>query len=94
MISIIYKCDKCGVDQSTKEQFWELSAVATHLGSSYLQARPCTKPYQVCRKCLEHMGIYTQKVIRNSPEFNPPTIEELLKEIILRTIEENQDHDA
>ena len=94
MISIIYKCDKCGAEQNTKNQFWELSVTTTHLGSPFLETTKCTKPYQVCRKCLEHMGIYTQKSIKESTEFNPPTIEKLLKEVILRTIEENQDHGA
>lgn len=40
------------------------------------------KGINVCRKCLESLGINASKAVRESSEYNPPTIEELIAEIV------------
>ena len=54
-IITIYKCDKCGAEQSTAEQFWKLSVQYEHLGTSLCVSG--TDGINVCRKCLESLGI-------------------------------------
>jgi len=75
-ITIIYKCDKCGNEQTTKDQFWHVEIVTSHYSSKCIQ-----KEIDVCRPCLESFGI-------NVPEEKeealppPPTVEDLIREII------------
>lgn len=86
-IQTIYKCDKCGTEQATSTQFWTVGVVATyhgfHMGNKdYADG----KSMQVCRPCLESFGIHVmQKQEEN--EVKPPTLEELIREIIQRCSE-------
>ena len=81
MITTIYKCDKCGNEQTTKEQFWTVGVIATTSHSSS-GALPI-KSIHVCRPCLESFGIYVQKK-KDELLPKPPTVEELIREIIAR----------
>ena len=83
-IITIYKCDKCGAEQSTADQFWKLSVQYEHLGTSICVSG--TDGINVCRKCLESLGIYASPETKESPEYSPPTIEELISEIIYREL--------
>ncbi len=82
MVTIIYKCDKCGVNQDNADQFWTVGVTAMCYGydaSSFLR----DKSLQVCRPCLELLGIHVmEKEGETLP--TPPTVEELIREIILR----------
>ena len=82
-IETIYKCDKCGSEQSDNKQFWKVGVFAS---SFNCQAPPYItsvsgKEIQVCRSCLESFGIYVQKKKDEEPP-KLPTIEELIGEII------------
>ena len=81
----IYKCDKCGAEQSTNEQFWYLAVAYRCMHSNYGESK--TKGINVCRKCLESLGINASKAVRESSEYNPPTIEELIAEIVQRELD-------
>ena len=84
-ITTIYKCDKCGAEQPTNVQFWNLSISYQELSLSY--GKSYTKGIHVCRKCLESLGINPSKETKESPDYNPPTIEELIAEIVQRELD-------
>lgn len=84
-ITTIYKCDKCGAEQPTNVQFWHLDVGYQELSHSY--GKSYTKGIHVCRKCLESLGINASKAVRESPEYNPPTIEDLIAEIVQRELD-------
>ena len=77
MIKTIYKCDKCGNEQYAADQFWNviISAGSVHFSQNTV------KRIMVCRPCLESFGIHVTKQKDTEPP-KPPTIEELLREII------------
>lgn len=82
-IKHIFKCDKCGAEQSTPEQFWTIGVFAT-LHSQGIRNPSETvkdKAIQVCRNCLEAFGIHRQA--SNPAALTPmPTIEDLVRQII------------
>lgn len=81
----IYECDKCHNKQEDHEQFWFLTVHAKWAQNN--SSRPVGHSYDVCRNCLEDLGIFQQKTQdTQSPE--PPTVEELIREIIQRCTEE------
>ena len=84
-IITIYKCDKCGAEQSTNEQFWYLAVAYKCLHLGYGESK--TKGINVCRKCLESLGINATPQTKESPEYSPPTIEELIAEIVHRELD-------
>ena len=84
-IITIYKCDKCGDEQSTPEQFWKLSVIYKHLGTGCCVNE--TKGINVCRKCLESLGINATPKTKESPKYSPLTIEELIAEIVHRELD-------
>lgn len=82
MITTIYKCDICGLEQDDNKQFWTVGVTASYQGYSSMSFVE-NKYLEVCRPCLESLGIYVQKKKDDSLP-NPPTIEELIREIIAR----------
>ena len=78
MIITIYKCDKCSNEQNTDNQFWTVGITATTSQSSS-GALPI-KSINVCRPCLESLGINVTKK-KDVPLPEPPTIEELIRVI-------------
>jgi len=87
-IQTIYKCDRCGAEQSTAEQFWTVGVVARHGHDQPNRWVTSTdgKEMQVCRPCLEAMGIYTKKQM-NQPDAPPiQTMEDLIREIVRQEI--------
>lgn len=84
-ITTIYKCDRCNSEQSSNTQLWQLNVAYRHLGTGYSENK--TTGIQVCRKCLESLGINASKAVRESPEYNPPTIEDLIAEIVQRELD-------
>ena len=79
MITTIYKCDKCGNEQNDTEQFWTVGITAEVM---YVSSR-VVKSIHVCRPCLESFGIYVSPK-KDEPLPAPPTVEELIREIIAR----------
>ncbi len=86
-ITTIYKCDKCGAEQNTPNQFWTVGVVAKHGHDPYQWSDSFTdhKVMQVCRPCLESLGIFVNPR-EKAPENTPVTIEALIREIINETI--------
>ena len=83
MITTIYKCDKCGNEQNDNDQFWTVGITARTKWHQSMD--DIVKSIQVCRPCLESLGIYvTQTKKKDEPLPAPPTIEELIREIIER----------
>lgn len=83
-VKTIYICDKCQNEQPTAEQFWTVGVSAnvhTYVGDHFVEG----KSMQVCRPCLESFGIYVrQKPNDATPPPAPPTVEELIREIVAR----------
>ena len=86
-IRTIYTCDKCGAEQKTQEQFWTVGVTANTLFSTsdYFVSG---MSIQVCRLCLESFGIYVQKrQFDDPPTPTPPTLEDLIIELVQRASE-------
>lgn len=81
MITTIYKCDRCGHEQPTNVQFWILRVEAQPSG---LGASSWARDMHVCRPCLEFFGVHDQK--SEVREQSPPTLEELIVEIVRREV--------
>lgn len=81
MITTIYKCDKCGNEQDTDEQFWTVGITARTKWHQDMDATE--RSIQVCRPCLESFGIHVSQK-KDKPLPAPPTVEELIREIIVR----------
>ena len=84
MITTIYKCDKCGNEQNNNNHFWTVGITATTSQSS--SGTFPIKSMNVCRLCLESLGVYVTKKA-DEPLPAPPTVEELIREIIARCSE-------
>jgi len=79
----IYTCDRCGADQETRNQFWALRVQVKHFDNP-LDWDPAYSEMEVCRSCLEHLGIHPSPATKASPDYNPPSTEELIREILSR----------
>lgn len=81
----IYKCDKCGKEQNDNKQFWTVG-VSARCGESpspgYLHSFVSGKSMQVCRPCLESFGIHIQKKENEEVKVQPPTLEDLIRDIV------------
>ena len=84
-IQVIYKCDKCRKDQASAEQFWSLEVYGSE-GLNHTP-RPVTTPFQVCRPCLESLGIYVKKPVDAEKAAAFPTIDELIREIVSNEVQ-------
>ena len=80
-IKTIYTCDKCGNEQATQEQFWTVGVTA-NCGLNAHKYFVAGMSMQVCRPCLESLGIYAQKREDEPDAPKPPTLEELIIEIV------------
>ena len=82
-VRFLYICDKCGNTQETENQFWTVGVTASH--GKHPEGRNIyvkDKYVQVCRPCLESFGIHVQQKPSDPPKPKPPTVEELIREII------------
>lgn len=87
MIKTIYKCDKCGNEQDNEEQFWAVGVTAElvkYVDKMFIAPKISI---QVCRTCLESFGIHAKPKPENLEQEKLPTIEELIVEIVQRTME-------
>ena len=88
-VKTIYTCERCKKEQDTPQQFWVVGAVAYTIGSgphNYIQP-PEQHRLQVCRPCLEILGIHRRKKKAPEVQTEPPTIEELIRELVKEEIE-------
>lgn len=80
----IYKCDKCGKEQTNPQQFWTVGVTANPQVYSSDQFVP-KRSMHVCRDCLDGMGVYVEHY--RAPEEKPPeppTTEDLIRELVQR----------
>lgn len=88
---VIYKCDKCGAEQETSGQFWTVGVKASPYDFSRDLFVSDKHVMEVCRPCLESFGIHVQAKPKDQPQPpTPPTLEELITDIVLRTMESQQ----
>jgi len=80
---IIKSCDRCGIEVSGDDQFWRVGirAVCDKIirfeDAGFVDSRHAM---DVCRPCLELMGIHVLKR-DNTPPPQAPSLEELIREI-------------
>ena len=85
---MVYTCDKCGSEQNHGDQFWTVGVTATM--SIYAGDQRVDKfSMQVCRPCLESLGIHVRTETKEKPDHNPPTLEDLIREIVEQTVARN-----
>lgn len=85
-VKITYKCDKCGAESESDDQFWIVSVSAQVYKYRQSLSAP-QKSIQICRKCLDSFGIIIKpKDPVEAAKF--PTIEDLIVEIVQRTAKE------
>jgi hypothetical protein len=85
-VKTTYKCDKCGAEQDTDDQFW---TVGIYANCQCLSDNKVTgKSLQVCRLCLEELGIYAEtKINKDLMPVPIPTVEDLIRTIMERVAE-------
>lgn len=88
----IFKCDLCGdekittgVHGRTPNQFWKVGVTAKPLNESGRDYNNyAITPLEVCRPCLETLGIYVQEKTKELETHKPPTLEELIVDLVRR----------
>ena len=86
----IHTCDKCGTEISGSDQKWKVGVFAkcmlpSALADSNFSTRyEVTKDHamEVCRPCLEAFGIYATKKEQPQEAPQPPTLEDLIRELV------------
>lgn len=88
-VTITYRCDKCSAEQHTPEQFWIIQVYVQPLQGSHHSANKNAEQ-QWCRKCVESVHLLPQRQHKDPPVElpEPPTFEELLREIVREEIAE------
>ena len=85
-IVTIRRCDVCGeVVDKNEHQFWTVGVYASctdHMSSPAMAKYEAPfKSINVCRKCLENMGIVPKVVTKAAPS-DEPSIEDLVRDIV------------
>lgn len=81
-VRTIYKCDKCSSETEKNEQFWTVGVTAN---AQLYTSRDFVTGFsmQVCRPCLESLGIHVRTKPADGQEAPPrPTLEEVILEIV------------
>jgi hypothetical protein len=82
-----YTCDRCFAEQTSKDQFWTVGVTAKAHSYNSGNAPYAITPMEVCRDCLENLGIYPQTKTTEQPTYNPPTLEDLIVELVQREMD-------
>lgn len=86
----IYKCDKCGVEQSTDQQMWDVGVFVTHKpeGYKYTETNYIPKRIQAdwCRKCVENVGLLPSDKPKDVEQPKPATLEDMVREIAAQQV--------
>ena len=84
-VKTIYKCDKCGGIQESKEQFWQIAVTLTSYGL-HVSSSNINKSMHACRKCVIDLGLLPPPD-KQAPTAPPPlTIEDLIIEIVQQAV--------
>ena len=84
MIVTTYTCDRCGHDQTTDEQMWQIGIWLNHFGGRYGPSREPSNIQLWCRDCIESLGLLPQAGGAKDappPPDPPPTLEDMIREI-------------
>lgn len=90
-ITTEHKCDKCGHTQPDGTQMWHVGILFYHSGSSMgssMHQNLHSQKYW-CRPCMEYVGLLGPHQVRVGPakiEPPPPTIEDMLRELIVEVV--------
>ena len=84
MIKTVYICDRCNAEQATREQFWSIGVWASIHGAQDSTSSIDKRSLQVCRPCLEALGVHVQAVTKAAPRYVERTTEDILRELIER----------
>ena len=85
MITTTYKCDRCGHEQPTNEQMWNVwvSYACLPYFRGYGSNHNAVRDALWCRPCMEAMQVLgAAKDDQKTPPPPPPTLEETILEII------------
>jgi len=85
MIKTTYICDRCSAEQDTRDQFWSIGIWASHNGFGCSDsAQEHKRSIQVCRPCLESLGVHVQAETKAKPGHVERTTEDILRELLER----------
>jgi hypothetical protein len=86
VITTTYKCDRCGKESNDREQVWSLDVRMNTLdGSINFPSKMVSVLW--CRECCERIGWLPPVELRaKKEEPKPPTIEDLLREIVSQEV--------
>ena len=90
MITTTYKCDRCGAEQKTDMQMWQVEVYVNHLPGvpRKFHFRTSTSPIW-CRKCVDALDLLKGwKPPAEELEQPKPTLEDQIREIIRSEIRE------
>lgn len=85
-----YKCDRCGAEQDTPKQMWEVAILTQHLESlnpklsnqRHFRFLPRGTPIW-CRKCIDAVGLLDGWTPPTETPASPePTLEDKVREIM------------
>lgn len=81
-VRTLYICDRCGNEQDKAAQFWTVGVTA-NCGELRMSTYFVPGKYiQVCRPCLDNMGVLVKEKPKDQESPQPPTVEDLVREII------------
>lgn len=84
--TITYRCDKCAHEQHDHDQFWALS-VSIHPWASSGETSTSIKKMDLCRRCVEDLGMLPPAYDRKPPAPPaPPSIEDIVRDIVREEI--------
>jgi sulfur relay (sulfurtransferase) complex TusBCD TusD component (DsrE family) len=88
MIKTTYVCDRCAQEQGTTQQFWSIGVWAAPLhggGGGYSDyAQQHKLAIQVCRPCLEALGVNVSPAAKGEQPASERTTEDILTELLER----------
>ena len=93
-VNVTYICDKCGAEQKTFTQFWDIGFTFKehrHGQSMDVTFAPKSQKISVCRKCLEEMGLVPKTVEPKLPTVQAITVEDLVREIVSIELDQRGD---
>lgn len=90
-ITTTFRCDRCGREHPTPEQFWHLAVSLWHHGRTPLNpSNEAINKVDLCRECVEDFGLVPRAPERRDQPVAAPTVEDLLRQMIAMCMPEAQ----
>lgn len=90
-VIITFKCDRCGTEQTTKEQMWYVGARISHYPTPPKFYSYETSGHKLwCRACVDKLQLINFPQLASTPSEEQPhivTLEEQIREIVIDEIE-------